>query len=95
MEAKFFSEYKKEELVLLSEFINKEIKTTNKFFWGLPIKNALLNCICDPRRMSIYIFEDDDDLEIFIIDMKQLPLYINDEDVERRAIAKWRLFIGR
>jgi len=95
MEAKFFSEYKREELLLLKNFIVKETRHTGKIYWGLPVKMALHNCLYDPRRMSVYNFEQDDDLEIFTIDMNQLPLYINDEDIERKAIAKWRLFIGK
>jgi hypothetical protein len=90
-----FSGFTREELRLLSDFINKEKLNAGKLFWGLRIANALKNCMHDPYQLSSYPFDEDTDFEIFTINMDQLPLYLNDEDPEKAAIAKWRLSLGR
>jgi len=90
-----FLEYTKEELRLLKSYINNACDNSGELFWGLPIKNALTNSICNPYQLSTYPFDDGVDLDLFTIDMIKLPLYINDKDPEKAAIAKWRLFLGR
>lgn len=90
-----FLDYTKEELVRLKAYINNLCEGTGKLYWGLPIKNSLVNCACNPYQISIYPFDDDVDFYLFTIDMIKLPLYINDEDPEKAAIARWRLSLGR
>lgn len=92
---KIFSTYTKEELKLLKEYIKKEYGTPSRMHWGTRIYDALNHCNCNPFQLSCYPFNEDTDIELFTIDMDQLPLYINDENKEKAAIAKWRLLLGR
>lgn len=92
---KIFSTYTKEELKLLKEYIKKEYGTPNRMPWGIRIYDALNHSNCNPFQLSCYPFNEDIDIELFTIDMDQLPLYINDENKEKAAIAKWRLLLGR
>jgi hypothetical protein len=93
--AALFLEYTKEELIRLKDIISNVCGSTGRLYWGLPIKNALVNCVCNPYQLSTYPFDDSVGFDLFTIDMIKLPLYINDEDPEKAAIAKWRLFLGR
>jgi hypothetical protein len=90
-----FLEYTKEELVRLKDTINYVCRSTGRMYWGLPIKNALVNCACNPYQLSTYPFDENVDFSLFTIEMIKLPLYINDDDHDKAAIARWRLSLGR
>jgi hypothetical protein len=90
-----FMPYTKEELRSLQKYIDKECGGRGKLYWGLHIRDALKHCNCNPYQLSCYPFDEETDLALFTIEMIQLPLYINDEDPEKIAIAKWRLFQGK
>lgn len=89
-----FMAYEREELKNLMELINRECLGRKKLYWCLHIRDALKNCVCDPYQLSCYPFDEETDFVMFTEEMIKLPLYLNDEDPEKAAIAKWRLSRG-
>ena len=92
-----FDRYTKKELVLLRQYIEKEIinVTFHTSTFCVPIRDALRHCTYDIHRLSSYPFSRDTDLSIFNEDLKRMPLHLNDDNIENAAIAKWRLRLGR
>ena len=89
-----FMRYTREELRVLLNYIDKECGGRAKMFWGLQIRNSLRHCVCSPFQLSNYPFDVETDFDLFTIEIHHLPLYINDKDPEKAAIAKWRLSRG-